>query len=87
MSTKALKAIKGTAEEMRQRIQKKKRVEMKFPIRSLQNVKYRPKIGFLELGDKFKSRTLSYNTVKAFAQSLRMMSVSKTLIETDDFAS
>lgn len=82
-----LKAINNTAQTMREKIDKKVKPEMKFPVRSLQNVKYRPNIGYFELGNKFKSRTLTYNTVKSFAQTLRMMSVSKTLIETDDFAS
>ena len=88
MSQKStLKAILDTAKDMTQRIYKKVKPELKFPLRSLQNVKYRPQIGYFELGNKFKERTLTYNTVKSFAQTLRMMSVSKTLIETDDFAS
>ncbi|OGQ33492.1 MAG: DNA topoisomerase VI [Deltaproteobacteria bacterium RIFCSPHIGHO2_12_FULL_43_9] len=85
--TSPLKAIKETAQSMKAKIDKRVKPEMKFPVRSLQNVKYRPNIGYFELGNKFKSRTLTYNTVKSFAQTLRMMSVSKTLIETDDFAS
>src|SRR3990167_7971232 len=88
MSQKStLKAILDTAKDMTQRIYKKVKPELKFPLRSLQNVKYRPQIGYFELGNKFKERTLTYNTEKSFAQTLRMMSVSKTLIETDDFAS
>ena len=33
-----------------------------------------------------KERTLTVNTVKTFAQTLRMMALSKTLVETDDIA-
>lgn len=60
---------------------------LKIPVRSLQNVEYKSKKGFFELGQKFKTRTMTVNTVKNFAQSLRMMSVAKDLIEGNDFAS
>ncbi|MBT5306128.1 MAG: DNA topoisomerase IV subunit A, partial [Candidatus Scalindua sp.] len=48
--------------------------------------KYTPKRGFLELIGQKKSRTLTVNTVKTFAQTLRIMSLSKELIEKDDVA-
>jgi DNA topoisomerase-6 subunit A len=41
---------------------------------------------FLELIGQKKSRTLTVNTVKTFAQTLRVMSLSKELIEKDDIA-
>jgi DNA topoisomerase-6 subunit A len=57
------------------------------PQRSLKNVRpFRKRIGYLELGDKEKTRTLSVNTVKTFAQSLKMMGLSKELVKTNDFA-
>jgi DNA topoisomerase-6 subunit A len=59
---------------------------MKFPIRALSNVKYDASRGFFEIGKGVKKRTLSVNTVKAFAQTLKMMCLSKQLVETDDFA-
>jgi len=59
---------------------------LSFPIRALNNVKYSPRTGFFEIGSGRKVRTLTYNTVKSFAQALRMMSESKKLVETDDFA-
>ncbi|MCP4290840.1 MAG: DNA topoisomerase IV subunit A [bacterium] len=59
---------------------------MKFPIRSLANVNYNPKAGHFVLKGKKKERTLTVNTVKTFAQTLKMMSLSKELIETDDIA-
>ncbi len=59
---------------------------MRFPVRSLGNVSYSEKKGFLEIGKQRKIRTLTVNTVKTFAQTLRMMSLSKDLIETNDFA-
>jgi len=59
---------------------------MHFPLRALSNVKYQPKKGFLEMKGKTKERTLTVNTVKTFAQTLRMMALSKELIDTDDIA-
>ncbi|HCN19949.1 MAG TPA: DNA topoisomerase VI [Planctomycetia bacterium] len=59
---------------------------MSFPLRTLSNVRYRPKEGFFELKGSKKVRTLTVNTVKTFAQTLRMMSLSKELIEQDDIA-
>lgn len=60
---------------------------MDFPIRALQNVEYDEDRGFFQIGSRVKSRTLSFNTVKTFAQTLRMISESKKLIESDDIAS
>jgi DNA topoisomerase-6 subunit A len=59
---------------------------MKFPLRSLSNVKYTTARGFLEMKGKKKERTLTVNTVKTFAQTLRMMALSKQLVDTDDIA-
>ena len=59
---------------------------MQFPVRSLQNVKYQPDVGFFELKGKKKERTLTVSTVKTFAQTLKMMSLSKELVRTDDIA-
>jgi len=59
---------------------------MKFPLRSLSNVRYSPRKGHFEMVGKNKERTLTVSTVKSFAQTLRMISLSKTLIETDDYA-
>ncbi|MFH1408369.1 MAG: DNA topoisomerase IV subunit A [Nanoarchaeota archaeon] len=74
------------ARNMYETILKKQQPELKMPLRALSNVRYDPKVGFFELEDKFKQRTLTASTVKTFAQSLRMMSLSKNLIETDDIA-
>ena len=83
---KIVKEIKGTAENIYGKILKKKKPSVKTPVRSLQNVKYDKRKGFFEILGKTKERTLSVNTVKAFAQSLRMMALSKELIETNDIA-
>ncbi|MFH1277288.1 MAG: DNA topoisomerase IV subunit A [Candidatus Eisenbacteria bacterium] len=67
-------------------ISRGKKPSLRFPIRSLQNVSYQPKKGFFEIKGLTKERTLTVNTVKTFAQTLRMMALSKELIETDDIA-
>ncbi len=84
--TKTLNKIKEMAGDVYQKILKKKQPSMTFPLRALNNVKYDPKKGFFELLGKVKIRTLSVNTVKTFAQTLRMMAISKDLIATDDMA-
>jgi DNA topoisomerase VI subunit A len=78
--------IDGSANKVLKTILKKEKPTMSFPIRSLNNVEYDPKVGFFELKGKEKERTLTVNTVKAFAQTLRMMSVSKELISAKDIA-
>jgi DNA topoisomerase-6 subunit A len=59
---------------------------MKFPLRALSNVTYSSGTGYFKLKGKKKERTLTVNTVKTFAQTLKMMALSKELIETDDIA-
>ncbi len=81
-----LKKIQGVGENIYKSIIKKKQPELNTPLRSLSNVKYDPKEGFFELAGKLKTRTLTASTIKTFAQTLRMMVLSKQLIETDDMA-
>ncbi len=57
-----------------------------LPTRSLSNVSYDKKKGYFEIGKAKVERTLNYNTVKTFAQSLRFMALSKELVEKNDFA-
>ena len=59
---------------------------MQFPTRSLANVSYDKKKGYFEIGKNLVERSLNYNTVKTFAQTLRFMSLSKELVERNDFA-
>jgi len=76
--------IKDTAASVRNKIQKKSKPTLAFPLRSLSNVNYHPKQGFFQLKGKKKVRTLTVGTVKTFAQTLRMMSQAKTLVEDDE---
>ena len=78
--------IKDSASGVHQKILKKGKPELAFPIRSLQNVTYAQDKGYFEIGRQKKTRTLTVNTVKSFAQTLRMMGLSKQLVETNDFA-
>ena len=60
---------------------------MRFPVRSLANVKYDVKRGHFEILGKKATRTLSYNTVKTFAQSMRLLATTKNdLLDKDDIA-
>ena len=60
---------------------------MKFPIRSLSNVRYDLKRGHFEILNRMSTRTLSYNTVKTFAQSMRLLAATKVdLLDKNDIA-
>ncbi len=85
-SNEVLKSILGVAEDIYKSILKKKQPEVTSPLRALANVKYDPKAGYFELLGKMKARTLTASSVKTFAQMLRMMSLSKDLVGTNDIA-
>jgi DNA topoisomerase-6 subunit A len=78
--------IVSTAEGVHKSIIRNGKPDLSFPIRSLKNVTYSTKRGYFEIGKQLKTRTLTVNTVKSFAQTLRMMGLSKDLVETNDFA-
>jgi DNA topoisomerase-6 subunit A len=80
------KKITETAKNIHTKIRKSKSPTMVTPIRSLSNVKYQPKTGYFEMLGKNKQRTLTVNTVKTFAQTLKMMSLAKELIDSRDMA-
>ena len=81
-----LKAIDEVATEVYDAILKGKKPDLSMPVRALSNVKYDQKRGYFEIGRSKKVRTLTVNTVKTFAQTLKMMSLSKDLIASNDFA-
>ncbi len=78
--------IRDAAGGVHKEILRKAKPDLAFPVRSLKNVSYSRKTGYFEIGKQRKVRTLTVNTVKSFAQTLRMMGLSKELIETRDFA-
>ena len=81
-----VKMIEKEAKSIRDKILKKQKPSMRFPLRSLSNVRFDQKSGYFEMGRKTKERTLAVASVKTFAQSLKMAALSKQLIETDDIA-
>ena len=83
-SKKIVKTAKDIYDDI---IKRRKKPTMQFPIRSLSNVKYDPKQGHFCILGKRTTRTLSYNTVKTFAQSMRLMATTKNdLLDKDDIA-
>jgi len=81
---KARDAILACAQEVKERIGKRQKPSLKFPKRSLSNVTYDEKDGYFKLKKGKITRTLTYNTVKTFAQTLRMMALSKEAIDTEE---
>ena len=86
MDQLTLKLIRDTATGVHRSILRRNKPDLSFPIRSLGNVSYSQKRGYFEIGKQKKTRTLTVNTVKNFAQTLRMMGLSKELVENNDFA-
>ncbi len=83
---KTIDSIETAAQEIYKKIMRKGKPMLRFPVRSLSNVSYDKKKGYLEIGRARKERTLTVNTVKGFAQTLRMMGLSRELVQTNDFA-
>jgi len=81
-----VKKIEREARSIRDKILKLQKPSMRFPLRSLRNVRFDAKSGHFEMGRKTKERTLAVASVKTFAQSLKMVALSKQLIEIDDIA-
>ena len=80
------KKIVESAGDIHSGILKRKKPSINIPIRSLSNVRYTPKTGYFQLKGNKKTRTLTVNTVKSFAQTLRLIEFSKEMIDTDNFA-
>ncbi|MEM0230787.1 MAG: DNA topoisomerase IV subunit A [Candidatus Woesearchaeota archaeon] len=81
-----LRRIKSLSEELYRKIISRDKPQLSMPVRALSNVTYNPKDGYFEIGEQKKTRTLTVNTSKTFAQTLRMLALSKNLVETDDIA-
>ena len=72
------------AEGIHRDIRREKKPHMSFPIRSLSNVRYDTRAGSFKIGTRKSRRDFSYTTVKTFAQSVRMLALSKAVVEDDD---
>lgn len=86
MSENIPEKIKKLSSNIYTDIINEKKPEVSMPLRSLSNVIYNDEVGYFQINNKFKKRTLTAATVKTFAQTLKMMSLSKELVETDDIA-
>jgi len=80
------KRIHGSARQIEADILRSRKPSLELPVRSLQNVHYNPAKGFFSLGRKRKARTLTVGTVKTFAQTLKMIATSKSLVDTQEIA-
>ena len=83
---KTIASIENAADDIYKKILRRGKPLMRFPVRSLSNVSYDKRKGYLEIGKARKERTLTVNTVKGFAQTLRMMGLSRDLVTNNDFA-
>lgn len=81
-----VEGINRTAQDVYTKINALGKPRMMFPVRSLANVSYDQRIGHFKLGRSRKERTLTVNTVKNFAQALKLMAFSKEMVLEDDFA-
>lgn len=86
LDNKTLNLIQDTAGKVRDTILAQHLPELKYPTRSLGNVRYDKRVGHFELGKAVTKRQLTANTVKTFAQTLRLMALSKEMVENGDFA-
>ena len=84
--TYVTKKITELAKEVYNKITLVEKPQLEMPIRSLTNVEYNEKEGYFKLQNKVKERTLTASTIKTFAQNLRMMGLSRSLIESEDIA-
>ncbi|MFH1726846.1 MAG: DNA topoisomerase IV subunit A [Pseudomonadota bacterium] len=81
-----LEKIENIARKVHKKILRKAQPELTSPIRALSNVKYDKKEGYFAILGKMKSRTLTASSVKTFAQTLKLMTLSKELVKTHDIA-
>jgi len=81
-----LRLINTIATAIRKSIEKGELPHIELPVRSLANVNYDAEKGYFELGKALKTRTLTVNTVRSFAQTLRLMAASRQMVQGNDFA-
>ena len=81
-----LRLIKTIATAVRKSIEQGELPHLELPVRSLANVNYDAEKGYFELGEALKTRTLTVNTVRSFAQTLRLMAASQQMVLGNDFA-
>ncbi len=86
LSNVAIASINAVAQEVFDVANSGELPEMIMPQRNLKNVTYDKKTGYFEMAGNMKTRRLDVNSVKTFAQTLRLMSLAKDMVSDDDFA-
>ena len=86
LDKQTIRLIGSIARQVRTSIEKGKLPAIELPVRSLANVQYDEAKGYFELGSARKVRTLTVNTARSFAQTLRLMATSRSMVESNDFA-
>ena len=81
-----IRLIESIATRIRETIETGRLPNIELPVRGLDNVKYDEATGYLELGEACKARTLTVNTARSFAQTLRLMATSRVMVVSNDFA-
>ncbi len=86
LSEKTIAVLESIARRVRADIDRGALPNIKLPVRSLDNVTYDEAKGYFELARTNKVRTLTVNTARSFAQTLRLMATSRVMVEHDDYA-
>jgi len=86
LDRKTVALIDSIATQVRASIEQDELPAIEVPVRNLANVSYDRAKGYFELGNERKVRTLTVNTARSFAQTLRLMATSRAMVEHDDFA-
>lgn len=86
LDEKTVALIEAIAAQVRANIDAGKLPQIRLPVRNLENVAYDEAKGYFELGEAHKVRTLTMHTARPFAQTLRMMALSRSMVQHDDFA-
>lgn len=86
LDKRTIALIDSIANKVRADIENGRLPNIELPVRGLDNVKYDEAKGYFELGGACKMRTLTVNTARPFAQTLRMMAASRVMVANNDFA-
>jgi DNA topoisomerase-6 subunit A len=86
LDRRTIELIESVARQVEAAIEAGRLPEIDLPVRGLSNVRYDTRKGYFELGDAHKTRTLTATTARVFAQTLRMMAVSRRMLADGDFA-
>ncbi len=86
MARATLQCIEDVARAVATSIDESGLPSLQMPQRNLRNVSYDKKTGYFELKGNLKTRTLDVNSVKTFAQTIRLMALAREMVSGDDFA-